>query len=331
MSDKIFFTPGPAHLYPTVSTHIQTALKEDIGSISHRSKQFHGIYQHSAEQLRTLMGIPSGFQVLFLGSATEIWERSIESLVQKKSFHFVNGSFSKRYFEIAQLLQKDSQKIEATFGQGFNIETTQIPSDAELVCVTSNETSSGVYMPENEINEVKEKAPNSLLIVDAVSSVPYPKFDFTKVDSVLFSVQKAFGLPAGLGVWIVNDKCIEKANKLKASGKYSGTYHNLIALVDGAKKFETPATPNVLNMYLLGKVAEDMNRVGVEKLRSLTNQKAEMTYSFLEKSPTFEPFVKEITHRSPTVIVADCQLPAAEIIELGKKDGLVIGSGYGAF
>ena len=50
-----------------------------------------------------------------------------------------------------------------------------------------------------------------LLAVDAVSSLPYPDFDYTKLDSVFFSVQKGFGLPSGLGVWMANDKCLAKA------------------------------------------------------------------------------------------------------------------------
>ncbi len=333
LSNKIFFTPGPAQLYPTVAAHIQTALEDDICSISHRSKQFHGIYQHVSEQLRQLLEIPSDFQILFTGSATEIWERSIESLVEKKSFHLVNGSFSKRYYEIGKLLHKDSHKTEAEFGKGFDVHNIHIPESTELVCVTSNETSAGVYMPVEEINAIKNKVPHSLLIVDAVSSVPYPKFDFTKVDSLLFSVQKAFGLPAGLGVWIVNNRTIEKAEKIKSLGIFNGTYHNLLALVDGARKFETPATPNVLDMYLLGKVTEDLNRIGADTVRKLTDKKAELVYAFLETSHFFSPFVANKAHRSPTVIVADIKgaSASAEVIDAVKKSGLIIGAGYGAF
>ena len=57
-----------------------------------------------------------------------------------------------------------------------------------------------------------------LLAVDAVSSLPYPDFDYTILDSVFFSVQKGFGLPAGLGVWMVNDRCIAKAEQLLSRG-----------------------------------------------------------------------------------------------------------------
>jgi phosphoserine aminotransferase len=76
----------------------------------------------------------------------------------------------------------------------------------------------------------ERKKSNALIVVDAVSSLPYPDFDFTKLDSVFFSVQKGFGLPAGLGVWIVNEKCIAKAEHLLSKGISIGSYHSIPGL-----------------------------------------------------------------------------------------------------
>ena len=55
---KTYFTPGPAELFPTVEQHYRDAFDLQLGSISHRSAQFRKIYQHTVEQLRTLMNIP---------------------------------------------------------------------------------------------------------------------------------------------------------------------------------------------------------------------------------------------------------------------------------
>jgi phosphoserine aminotransferase len=214
-------------LYFTAADHARRAFKEGIPSISHRSKQFEKIFQETTDGLRVLLGIPAGYHVFFTGSATEIWERIIENLVDRTSLHFVNGSFSKRFHEIAVQLKKDAHKIEAAEGHGFPEAHT---TSAELIALTHNETSTGVTTPLSFIKETRTRNPLALIAVDAVSSLPYPSFDFNDIDCLFFSVQKGFGLPAGLGVWIVNEKSILKANELAAKGQLIGTYHNLPTL-----------------------------------------------------------------------------------------------------
>ncbi len=328
---KIFFTPGPAHLYPTVQKHLLEALNLNLGSISHRGKQFQGIFAETTANLKSLLGIPEGFNIYFTGSATEIWEKSLSSCAGKSSFHFVNGSFSKKYFEFSKEIGLAAYKAEAPMGEGFDIAKISIPSEVEMICCTQNETSTGVQMPVADIHALKDRYADKLVFVDAVSSLPHPNFDWNKVDNVLFSVQKAFGMPAGLGVWIVNQKTIEKAKALKAQGHVATPYHNLLSLVENGSKNETPATPNTLYIYLLGKIAADMLAKGVENIRKETSTKAQMIYDFCEKSEMFDPFVKNIAHRSETVIVANTKSPAAEIIESLKKDQIVLGAGYGSF
>ncbi len=327
---QVFFTPGPAQLYPTFETHLQQAVREQIGSISHRSKQFRSIYQFATEQLRQLMNIPADRAILFTGSATEIWERIIQNCVARESAHFVNGSFSKRFYEFSVEMGKNAQKIEAPFGQGFDVSQHTISEAAELICLTHNETSSGVAMPVTDIHSFKKSYPGKIIAVDMVSSAPYPALDWDLVDTAFFSVQKAFGMPAGLGVWIANETCLTKAESLKASGQYIGTHHSLPSLWKSYLNHETPATPNVLGIYLLGKIAEDMNRVGVNTIRKETDEKAEMLYSFLKASEVYSIAVAKEAHRSPTVVVANVANPADKMADL-KEKGMTIGSGYGTF
>jgi phosphoserine aminotransferase len=328
---KTFFTPGPAHLFPTFETHLQQALAEQVGSISHRSKQFKAIYQHTYEQLKTLLRIPDNFAVLFTGSATEIWERVLQSCVQQESFHLVNGSFSKRFYEFSAELGKKATKLEVPFGKGFITQEVTIPAGAELVCLTHNETSSGVSMPAHDIHALKKKYPHALFVVDMVSSAPYPDIDFTLIDSAFFSVQKGFGMPAGLGVWIVNDACLQKAELLKQKGLSIGTYHSLPSLWSKFKTFETPATPNVVGIYVLGKIAEDMNQIGIQTIRRETEQKASLLYTYLEESTGTTPFVTHTAHQSQTVIVAEVAKGSTELIQKLAQTGNVVGSGYGAY
>jgi len=332
MVSTIFFTPGPAALYPTVQNHVNEAFVNNIGSISHRGKAFQNIYEETDKQLRKLLGIPSDFKILFTGSATEIWERIIQSTVTKKSAHFVNGSFSSKFYDFSKELGFEAQKFEVPFGEGFYVDNYEIDQDAELICVTHNETSAGVVTPVAEINKLRAQYPNALIAVDAVSSVPNPEFDFSKIDSVFFSVQKGMGLPAGLGVWVVNERVISKAKDKLNQGGIIGTYHSVLSLVKNAEKFETPSTPNVLAIYLLGKVVADMNEKTVETIRKETNEKITLLYEFAAKSSILEPFVKDPYHQSPTVFVATVKgVEPSELISKLKENGLTIGSGYGNF
>ena len=120
MKKNIYFTPGPAAIYPGVEQHLSKAFEEHIPSISHRSNQFRSIYQDAFETLKNLFDIPEGFAILFTGSATEIWERIAMNCIEEHSFHLVNGSFSKRFYNTALQLKKNAQKYELPLGEGFS-------------------------------------------------------------------------------------------------------------------------------------------------------------------------------------------------------------------
>jgi len=324
---KINFTPGPSQLYFTTEDHVRGALRENIGSLTHRSKEFETIFRQATGGLRELLSIPEHFHIFFAGSATEIWERSIQNLVKNQSFHFVNGAFSNRYHEIATQLNKTATKVEVAKGDGFN--ESKIPSNTELIAVTHNETSTGVSLPLEFIHGLKDKNKDSLVIVDAVSSLPYPQFDYTKIDSLFFSVQKGFGLPAGLGVWVVNDRCISKAEMLRSKGFPIGTYHSLPTYLANGKKNQTPETPNVLAIYLLAKVVNDMLTKGIGAIRKETEYKAAILYQALMSNKLIKPFVIDPKFQSKTVIVADCGEHTQRITQLLQSKGLFPGEGYG--
>ena len=69
----------------------------------------------------------------------------------------------------------------------------------------------------------------------------------------------------GLGVWIMNEKAYNKSVELKEKGILQGTYHTVDSLESQAKNNQTPETPNVWNIYLLGKIIEDMNRKNIKE------------------------------------------------------------------
>lgn len=328
MIPKINFTPGPSQLYFTVEDHAKKAFRDGIPSLSHRTKRFEIISKETTDGLRELLNIPADYHILFCASATEIWERIIQNLTEDNSHHLVNGAFSKKFYETAVQLGRQVSKTEAKAGEGFD-ENLQMPT-TELIALTHNETSTGVSMPLDYIESIRTKNPNALIAIDAVSSLPYPNFDYEHADSVFFSVQKGFGLPAGLGIWVVNDRCLAKADALLTKGISIGSYHRLPSLVSMAHKNQTPETPNVLGIYLLSKVVQDMLRRGIQIIRKETEYKAAILYQTLNNHPLLKPLVRDERWRSKTVLVAECGDNTEKITRVLLNKGMQPGDGYGA-
>ncbi len=325
---KTFFTVGPSQLYPTVPNHIKTALQENIFSLSHRSTTFSQIYKNTDTALRKLLTIPNTHHIFFTSSALEGMERTIQNTVEKNSFHFVNGSFSREFWQIATDLKKNALRFDAPNGEGYDFAEAKIPKNTELISIIQNETSTGVAIPMQQIYEVKKQNPQALIAIDVVSSIPYTSIDFSLIDIVLFSVQKGFGLPAGLGILIVNEKALKKADVLAKKNLSVGSFHSFPKLLEFEQRFQTRETPNVINIYLLSKVAEDMLSFGIDRIKIQTEKKAELLYNFFDQHKKYKPYVKE-PYRSKTTIVIDVNGESEKIVNHLEKNGFVVAAGYG--
>ncbi len=333
MSKNIYFTVGPSEMFFSVEMHMKEAFRKQIPSMSHRGTAFQNLYRHAAGHLRELLQLPESYYVLFINSGSEAWERILQSCVEKKSCHLVNGAFSKRFAQTAQELGLETEIVEAADGQCCQPKNLLLSNDSELLALTYNETSTGAMQPVQDIVDIRKGFPDTLLAVDVVSAAPYITFPIEAVDSLFFSVQKGFGLPAGLGVLIVNESCLSKASKKQESGKSVGAFHSLPSLIEKAEVYETPITPNVLGIYLLGKVAEEMNMKGIEQIRRETDQKAAILYQALEDCQYMAPFVEKKNCRSKTTIVAALHDPLQHkaLMEFLAKQKLEVSGGYGKY
>lgn len=326
---SIYFTPGPTELYPEVGHYMQQAIKENVCSINHRSKEFSHIYKHTHDSLKKLFQLPDNYTIFFLNSATECMDRIIQNCVELSSFHFVNGAFAERFCKTSVELHKKIEKIEVEYGAGFNFKDIIYFNYPELFCLTQNETSTGVSIDPEHIYCLKKQFPEALIAVDIVTSAPYVNIDFNNIDCAFFSVQKGFGLPAGLGVLLVNFRCIEKAIYLKSKNIPIGSYHNFLSLYENAVKYQNTETPNVLGIYLLGKVCENILAQGIENIRNETEEKAELLYNFFDNHHSLKPFVKNHDDRSKTIINIVTGKAQAHVKKILADHGLIVGSGYG--
>ena len=328
---KHYFTTGPSALYFTLHDHLRSALKNNIASISHRSNEFKNIHQRCTENLRMLLGVPSNFDIVFTTSATEVWDRTLESCVEKRSAHLVNGAFSKKFYKAALAHKKQAVAIESDLGDIVRAEQINLSESPELITIAHNETSTGVSYPEAELKKLREAFPDPLIALDAVSSLPTAVLNYDLFDSTYFSVQKGFGLPAGLGVWIVNHRCVEKAQHLAKLGTSARSYHSLDQLVAKSREYQTVETPNILGIYLLMKVCEDMLVKGLDMIRRETDYKAAVLYQAIQDNQKTSAFVKDEILRSKTSVVAEVEKGSENLISHLRNCGFETGEGYGSF
>ncbi len=326
---KKYFTVGPTELYEKVTSYYEEAAANNLFSISHRSKEFEEINANTVNALKKLLGIPDDFYIFFLSSATECMERSIQNLVANKSFHFINGWFAQRYFDIAKALGKNPEYRLTEYGKNFT--DFSVPEDAELICITHNETSTGAIFNTDKIHEIKEANPLKIIAIDAVTSVPYYRFNFNVIDLLFFSVQKGFGLPPGLGVMACRKSLIEKSKELESGGFVTGSYNSFSKLAANAEKNQTTMTPNIPNIYLLGKIADDLNNKGLDSICSETEKKANLIYSFFDKHPNINPFVRDTNIRSLTTIVLESKVDTEKIHTKLEFNDFVVSKGYAGY
>lgn len=319
-------------------------MRYDIMSISHRGFEFKEIYQQAVDGLRELLNIPSDYEIVFLSSALEAMERVLLSMSHNNSYHILTGFFGRAWIEISRDLGKSPESFQF-FNWDQNeiskvpLEKIKIPKKSELVCITQNDTSTGFSIPMSDIYKLKKNYPDKLFALDIVSSVPYVDIEYRNLDAVFFSVQKGFGLPAGLSVLILSPNSLKKAEKLSSLKNYSiGSYHNLIKLAAKSRQFQTNETPNVLGIYLLACVIKDFLKIGISKLRTRLDHQAHMLYSYFSKPESYRdvqdigsPFIKQEEYQSVTTPVFEILKGNEPLRKFAAEKGLVLGAGYSDF
>lgn len=321
---KIYFTPGPSQVHPKLETFMKDVLSDDIMSISHRSQAYMEIAKNTHTGLRKLLFIPKSHHIFFMSSSLESMERIIANCVNTQSFHFINGSFAEAFFNASEAQGKTANVLRFLPGERIDMDSVGIPEKTELICITQNETSNGSCIPMKDIYALKKRYPKIPIALDIVSSVPYPSIDFKKIDIAFFSVQKGFGLPSGLGILIVNDVLVQKSKQMG--------YHDFPSLAQKELLFQTPETPNVLAIYLLGRVVENMLSQGIAPMRHSIESKARLIEEVVLAHPDLGSFfIKDKEVRSQTVLAIEVGNKVDVIIEKLRLKGFVVGRGYGIY
>jgi phosphoserine aminotransferase len=319
----ISFYPGPSRVHDAIPKYVKDAHKLGIMSINHRSEDFMKVSEKTIGLLKKKLNIPKNYTVFFTSSATECWEIIAQSLITEKSYHIYSGSFGQKWFDYTKRLRPGAE------GLPFNVEKKVNPDEyvfnsGQVICITHNETSNGTQVNNNLIKAIRKNNPNHLIAVDATSSMAGVKLDFKSADIWLASVQKCFGLPAGLGLMICSPQAIRASQSIGENLHYN----SLTFMASMMEKWQTSCTPNVLNIYLLMRVMEKAPPINV--VHDLLVKRYNEWIGFLAKRKSIKHLVKNNTVHSYTVVpVAGTPEAVTAIKQMAKKQGILLGEGYG--
>jgi phosphoserine aminotransferase len=320
----ISFYPGPSRVHDEIPTYVKDAFKKGIMSINHRSEGFIEISKTTIALLHEKLNIPKDYTVFFTSSATECWEIIAQSVVQEKSFHIYNGAFGQKWFDYSKRLHPEAAAYSFSFNDKIDPKKVEIGQGYGAICLTQNETSNGTQVTNAILRSLKKSSVNSLIAVDATSSMAGIKLDFNAADIWLASVQKCFGLPAGLGLLVCSPRAIQLTNNVAERSHYN----SVTFMSEMMAKWQTPFTPNVLGIYLLMRVLEDSGPI--KEVHERIVERYEQWNTFLDERKSIRHLVDTKTVRSYTVIPVTAPPEVIQSIKAtAKRKGFLLGEGYG--
>lgn len=318
----ISFYPGPSRVYDEVPRYVKAAHRKGILSLNHRSDEFMKLYEKTVGLLRQKLHVPSDYHVFFLSSATECWEVVAQSL-SKESHHIFNGAFGEKWFDYTKKINPSASAH--VFDREELLDVAKYTfTTGDLIAITQNETSNGTQVAVSRIEEIKLKHPQHLVAVDATSSMAGIELDFTTADIWFASVQKCFGLPAGLALMICSPRAIERSAVLGEASHY-----NSVTLLKAMEeKWQTSCTPNVLAVYLLMRVLKDQD--AIELVHEKTVERFQAWTKLLEVNQQLQPLIHNAAARSFTVVAVTTKGGDIGALKTqAKKAGFLLGDGYG--
>lgn len=238
---RILMGPGPCNVDPRVMLAMAKPL------LGHLDPDFIRIMHQVQDLLRNVFATRNPLTIPISGTGTAGMEAAFVNVVEPgdKVLICVNGFFGERMVEIAGRCGAEVKKLDRAWGKPFE------PADVEkelqsfrpkVVALVHAETSTGVLQPLEEFPSIMKKFPETLLLVDTVTSLGgHPvKVDEWGIDVCYSGTQKCLSCPPGLAPITFSSKAVERiknrAKKVQSFyldmdtlGKYWGseiTYHH---------------------------------------------------------------------------------------------------------
>ncbi len=320
--DRVYnFSAGPAMMPLEVLEEVQAELLNYRGSgmsvmeMSHRSKVFAEIAEEAQADLRTLMGIPDNYKVLFIqGGATLQFSMVPMNLMKNGggvADYIVTGNWSKKaYTEAQKFGVANLLATSADRNYSYIPDCSDLPvhPDADYVYICENETIHGTTY---------QKLPNTkgkILVSDQSSMFLSKPCNVSDYGLIYGGVQKNVG-PAGMAIVIIREDLIRSDIDARTPIylRYD-THANADSMYN---------TPNCWDIYVCGKVFKYLLSIGgLEEMNRRNIDKAKVLYDFLDSSKMFHGTVeKEFRSLMNVPFVTDSAEKDAEVVKATKAAG----------
>ncbi len=291
-----------------------------VMEMSHRGKEFMSIASKAESDLRELLGIPTGYKVLFLqgGASAQFAMVPMNLLRGKGKADYINtGQWSKKAIAEARRYCEVNIAATAEAGKFTSIparDTWQTDPDAAYLHYTPNETIGGV-----EFHWIPETG-GVPLVADMSSTLLSRPLDVSRYGVIYAGAQKNIG-PAGLTMVIVREDLIGQAMDNMP------TMFDYKTMADNGSMYNTPPT---YSWYLAGLVFEWLKgQGGLQAMAEINRRKAGKLYDLIDASDFYQNPVDPQCRSWMNVpfTLADADLDAT-FLEQAKAAGLLTLKGH---
>ncbi len=320
------FIPGPVN----VSKKCREKLV--LPMIAHRSDTMGNLHQDIATYLQKMLFTKNQI-ILSTSSSTGLMEAAMRNCVNKKGvLNVLNGAFAERWNKIGIANGKTNDTLSVDWGKAVTKKqlTEKLEEkEYDAVCITQNETSTGVTTHLKDLYKIV-KDHNCLLLVDAVSGAGgvEARIDDWEIDFYLFGLQKCMALSPGLAIASVSDAAFDMAKKVPNRG----LYFDLIDL----KKYHDrngmqPATPVVPIYYQLQyQLHKIVDEEGIENRWDRHTEMANYTRNWA-KNKGLSLFADEEVASNTVTCINSKGIDVAKLKSDLREKGYFFATGYGKF
>jgi phosphoserine aminotransferase len=150
--------------------------------------------------------------------------------------------------------------------------------------------------------------------------------NLSEVDVYYFSPQKCFGSDGGLWVALMSPRAIQRAEDIKASGRYIPAFLDLMTAVENSRLNQTYNTPALTTIFLMNEQIDWFNENGgLNWCISRTSESSMAIYDWAEKSNFATPYVLDPKKRSGVVATINFVdgIDATVISKILRRHGIV--------
>ncbi|WP_432396720.1 phosphoserine transaminase [Pseudarthrobacter sp. L19] len=316
------FGAGPSKVRPEQMEALASASATLLGT-SHRQAPVKNLVGSVRSGLSDFFRAPEGYEVVLgVGGSTAFWDIASFGLVENKAQHLSFGEFGSKFAAATNKAPflAESSIIKAEPGTRPE---ARAEAGVDVYAWPQNETSTGVAAPVRRVAGADE---GSLVLVDATSAAGGLDVDVAESDVYYFAPQKNFASDGGLWLGLFSPAALERAARVKASGRWIPDFLDLQTAIDNSRLNQTYNTPALATLVTLDAQVRWLNASGgLDFAAARTADSAGRIYRWAEASGVATPFVSDPADRSNVIATIDFDesVDAAAIAKVLRANGIV--------